>query len=231
MKLLKSIALLFCFAFIACTEGTESPVPKVFTYDFSSSQDGWIGSFADFHHIETADYDLEFVRTTLPSPLNTSKYALKIGGTNRSDDLFMFIKKKITGLAPNTTYKVTFDVEFASNAPTGAVGVGGAPDALYMKAGAMLAEPDTSWNASQQLYLMNLRKGNQSIDGEDMYNIGTIGVANNTTQYTLISRNSNPRPQTIKTDEKGEAWVCIGTDSGFEGRSVLYYNKITINFK
>ena len=231
---MKPFSLLLAFLLVftsSCTENTDHLIPQTFTFDFSNSQDNWVGGFADFHHIETAGYDLQVERTTLPTPLNTSKYALRIAGTNHSDDLFMFIKKKITGLSPNTSYKVTFDVEFASNAPTGAIGVGGAPDGLYMKAGAMLTEPDTSWSASQKLYLMNINKGNQSIDGADMYNIGTIGVANNTTQFTLISRNNNARPQTLKTDDKGEAWVCIGTDSAFEGRSTLYYNKITINFK
>jgi hypothetical protein len=230
-KLLCIYLSLFAILCAGCSDGIDNPEAKTFTFDFSTSQDGWLGGFSDFHHIETADYNLIFERTTLPAPLNTSKYALKIGGTNRSDDLFMFVKRKISGLAPNTTYKATFQVELASDAPTGAVGIGGAPDGLYIKAGAMLAEPDTSYSASEQLYLMNIDKGNQVVDGVNMYNIGTIGVANNTTQYTLINRNNNQRPQSITTDAKGELWICIGTDSAFEGRTVLYYSKIVANFK
>jgi hypothetical protein len=35
---------------------------------------------------------------------------------------------------------------------------------------------------------------------------------------------------TIRTDANGEVWVCIGTDSGFESRTTLYYNQITLTF-
>jgi hypothetical protein len=63
-----------------------------------------------------------------------------------------------------------------------------------------------------------------------MYNIGTIGVSDNTTQYTQISRNNNSRLFSITTNSSGEVWIIIGTDSGFEARTELYYNKITITF-
>jgi hypothetical protein len=162
--------------------------------------------------------------------LNTTRQSLKLGGTNRSDDLFMFLKKKITGLEPNTSYKLNFQVEFASNAPTGGLGVGGSPDAVMMKAGAVLFEPKSSLAAGQDTYRMNLDHGQQETDGKDLYNLGKIGVGPNTTQYTLISRNNNARPFPIKTDSKGEVWICIGTDSGFEARTELYYNKITVTF-
>jgi hypothetical protein len=35
---------------------------------------------------------------------------------------------------------------------------------------------------------------------------------------------------TITTDANGEVWVCIGTDSGFEATTTLYYNQITLTF-
>jgi hypothetical protein len=77
---------------------------------------------------------------------------------------------------------------------------------------------------------MNIDKGNQSIPGVDMDTIGHIGVSDTTTKFTLINRNNTARLFTITTDSNGEVWVCIGTDSGFEGRTTLYYNKITLTF-
>lgn len=228
-----SIATLLIVAtifFVGCNKDDDNSSPKTFTYDFSTSQYGWIGGFADHPDTSATDYNLIYSRTNLPAPLNTSKQALKIGGTNRSDDLFMYIKKKIEGLEPNKTYKIKFEVDFASNAPTNQVGVGGAPDAVWMKAGAMLIEPESIFQSSAGLYLMNLDKGNQSTDGANMYNIGTIGVSDNTNQYTQISRNNNSRLFSITTNSSGEVWIIIGTDSGFEARTELYYNKITITF-
>ena len=225
-----SLLIVTTIFFVGCNKDDDNSSPKTFTYDFSTSQYGWIGGFADHPDTSATDYNLVFSRTNLPAPLNTSKQAIKIGGTNRSDDLFMYIKKKIEGLEPNKTYKIKFEVDFASNAPTNHVGVGGAPDAVWMKAGAMLIEPESIFQSSAGLYLMNLDKGNQSTDGANMYNIGTIGVSDNTNQYTQISRNNNSRLFSITTNSSGEVWIIIGTDSGFEARTELYYNKITITF-
>jgi hypothetical protein len=77
---------------------------------------------------------------------------------------------------------------------------------------------------------MNIDKGNQSVPGVDMGTIGHIGVSDTTTQFTLINRNNTTNLFTIRTDANGEVWVCIGTDSGFEGRTTLYYDQITLIF-
>jgi hypothetical protein len=216
---------------VGCNKDDDNPNTKTFTYDFSTNQDGWLGGFADYSDADaTTNYNLVFLRTTLPVPLNTSKSALKIGGTNYSDDLFMYIKKKIVGLEPNKTYKIKFDIEFASNAPTNQLGSGGPPDAVFMKVGATLIEPNSVLQNSDLHYRMNLDKGHQAIDGANMYNIGNIGVADNITQYTLISRNNSSRPFAITTNSSGEIWVIIGTDSGFESRTELFYNRITLTF-
>jgi hypothetical protein len=223
---MKKIKLLFTIVTIAFTTSINA---QTYTYDFISGYDGWTGDFADYPPADSILYQLEYTRTTLPAPLNTSKYALKIAGSNRSDDLFMFIKRKITGLIPNTTYQLQVQVDFASNVPTNAVGIGGAPgEAVRMKVGATIAEPNKTIIGSD--YRMNIDKGNQSIPGVDMDTIGHIGVSDTTTKFTLINRNNTARLFTITTDSNGEVWVCIGTDSGFEGRTTLYYNKITLTF-
>jgi hypothetical protein len=218
--------LLFSIVTIAFSTNINA---QTYTYDFMSGYDGWIGDFADYPLADSNSYQLEYTRTTLPAPLNTSKYALKIAGTNRSDDLFMFIKRKITGLIPNTTYLLQVQVDFASNAPTNAIGVGGPPgEGVTMKAGATITKPNQIIIGSD--YRMNIDKGNQSIPGVDMDTIGHIGVSDTTTKFTLINRNNTANLFTVKTDAYGEVWVCIGTDSGFEGRTTLYYNQITLTF-
>ncbi len=225
-------SLLACAAaiLVGCSHDDPNPQSKTFVFDFAASDDGWIGGFSDHHDTTTADYNLVFERTTLPEPLNTSKFALKLGGTNRSDDLFMFIKKKIAGLEPNTSYKIIFEIEFASNVPTNRVGTGGSPDAVMMKAGAMLIEPLSIYNALENTFRMNIDQGQQSAEGKDMTNLGTIGVADHTTHYTLITRHNRSKPFRIKTNAAGELWVIAATDSGYESRTELYYNKISITF-
>jgi hypothetical protein len=141
----------------------------------------------------------------------------------------MFIKHKITGLIPNSTYQLQVQVNFASNAPTNAVGVGGPPgEGVTMKAGATITEPNKIIIGGD--YRMNIDKGNQKIPGVDMDTIGHIGVSDTTTLFTLINRNNSTHLFTITTDANGEVWVCIGTDSGFEATTTLYYNQITLTF-
>lgn len=203
---------------------------QTFHFDFQDGYQDWTGDFADYPVGDSIMYDLRFERTNLPEPLDPDEYSLMMTGVNHSDDLFMFIKRKITGLMPNTSYELFIDVEFASNVPTNHYGVGGPPaEAVMMKAGATLIEPQKV--DVDGYYLMNIDKNNQISPGPDMDTIGHIGVTDTTTVYTLINRNNSARLFNITTDSNGEVWVCIGTDSGFEYRSTVYYNKIKLDFK
>ncbi|MCX6224148.1 MAG: T9SS type A sorting domain-containing protein [Bacteroidia bacterium] len=202
---------------------------QTFTFDFSTDFQGWSGDFADYPVADSIFYELDFKRITLPEPLDTGKYALMINGSNHSDDLFMFIKRKITGLTPNKIYKLLIDIELASDAPTNAVGIGGAPgESVFLKAGATLKEPKKV--KSDGYYLMNIDKSNQALPGPDMDTLGHIGVSDTTSVFTLINRTNAGHLFTISTDDDGAVWVCIGTDSGFEGTTTLYYNKIILTF-
>ncbi len=200
------------------------------TYDFSDADEGWRGDFADYPEDDSIAFGLDFEHTFLPNELDETKKALKLTGTNGSDDLFMFVKRKLMGLRPNTTYAILFNVKVASNAPTNTPGIGGAPgESVFLKVGATVAEPKKVLD--EGMYRMNIDNGNQDEEGEDMINIGHIGVAANTTQFAVITRNnSSSRPFYITTDNKGEIWVIVGTDSGYEGNTTLYYTSIDILF-
>lgn len=223
---MNKIKVFFIFFLLVFTASTKA---QTFTYDFTTGYDGWSGDFADYPIGDSIFYELEFTRTTLPLPLNSSKYALKISGNNHSDDLFMFIKRKINGLLPNTTYRIEMEVEFASNAPTNMFGVGGAPgEGVTMKAGATLIEPIKTIVTGG--YRMNIDKANQTVPGTDMDTIGHVGVSDTTTVFTLIQRSNTSHAFTITTNSAGEVWICIGSDSGFEATTTLFYNSITLNF-
>jgi hypothetical protein len=201
------------------------------TFDFFEDADGWVGDFADYPVGDEETYELNFAWSHLPAPLEASKGALMITGNNHSDDLFMFIKRKIDGLKPNATYSITFDVEFASNAPTNAIGVGGAPgEGVTMKVGAVIIQP-AKIAGDNDYYTMNLDKGNQTISGTDMFSIGHIGVSDTSTVFTLINRNNDTHPFNFTSDLNGEIWVIIGTDSGYESTTTLYYSKIKLGIK
>ncbi|MFZ2906874.1 MAG: hypothetical protein WAZ98_11775 [Cyclobacteriaceae bacterium] len=229
----KAIFVIGLMIFIGACSFPEQEI-SVFSisYLFKDSDEGWTGDFADYPEGDSIAYELFYKHDTLPTNLNNNATlkALHISGNNGSDDLFMFVKKKITGLKANTSYVLLFNVKVASNAPTGAVGIGGAPgESVFVKAGASVTEPKKMLQAG--MYRMNIDKGNQSEEGADMINIGNVGVAPNTSAFTVITRNNNSSNGfLITTDSSGEIWLVIGTDSGFEGPTTLYYTQVDVLF-
>jgi hypothetical protein len=221
----------------SCTQPEQEVAVFSISYDFTAKvlsdfNQGWSGDFADYPEGDSIAYDLLFKHDTIPTgtSVESTKFGLLISGNNHSDDLFMFIKTKVTGLRPNTTYEILFNVKVASNAPTGAVGVGGAPgESVYLKAGASVIEPQKQLQAGT--YRMNIDTGNQAEEGADMINIGHVGVSSTTTKFTVITRNNTSSNSFIlTTDAAGELWLIVGTDSGFEGTTTLYYTQIDVLF-
>jgi hypothetical protein len=228
-KLIISIVLAGMFG---CEPSSDESGIMVFSYsfDFSKNQDSWSVDFTDFPVGEDSVYALNFAYTDRPANLGANQKSMMLSGNNHSDDLFMFMKRKITNLSPNTDYTLVFDVELASNAPKGAVGIGGAPgESVFLKAGASGTEPKKVIEDNQ--YTLNIDKGNQSTAGEMAVVLGDIAVPNDTKQYTLITRNNaGNAPFTARSNSKGEMWLIVGTDSGFEGTTTVYYTKVGVVF-
>jgi len=234
--LLKPIVCFSCLLiFNGCTL-SDAPGLRILSdyYDFSTEADteDWAVDFADYPtgEADSLNYALTYAYTNLPGNLS-SKKGIMISGNNHSDDLFMFMKKKITGLPPETVFSVIFQVELASNAPIGSVGAGGSPgESVFLKAGASTTEPKKINNGD--LYELNLDKGNQSRDGDDLVKLGHIGVTSTTNDYQLIVRTSenNPSPFYVRSNSEGEVWVIVGTDSGFEGTTTIYYTRLNFLF-
>jgi hypothetical protein len=209
---------------------------QTFQFEFGAGTENWEGDFADYPVGQDSAFQLAFQRRRLPAPLDTTRFGLMMKGNNHSDDLFMFIRRRIEGLEPGAAYKVAFDIRFASHAPTGAIGIGGAPgESVVMKAGATLIKPVAlrpqilPWPPPS--VLMNIDKGNQSQPGKDMDTIGHVGVSDTTKAFALVSRDNRTHPFAITADSNGSVWVIIGTDSGFEGMTTLYYHRIAIDFR
>ncbi|MFM8982180.1 MAG: peptidylprolyl isomerase, partial [Spartobacteria bacterium] len=193
-------------------------------FDFSMSDQGFAAGFADL----PADYDPEFYNLVadhrnLHAELGVGK-GLFISGTNHSDDLWMFWKKKLTGLEPNTDYQVVLDLEMASNVAPGLVGVGGAPgESVYVKAGASQAEPLVASDSEGQLRL-TVDKANQAVSGSAAAVIGNVAKENDDSdQYALLHRNNRTVQQSATSSADGSLWIFFGTDSGFESTTSLYY--------
>lgn len=225
----KAFLMVVVAVFLACSNEDEQPVNnrETYTYEFSADTDGWIGDFADYPAGEEEAYALEFGYSPLPDPLDASQGSLKLSGRNHSDDLFMFVKRQLTGLTPNKEYRLNFQVQFASNVAEGQFGIGGSPgESVFIKAGAASMEPEKQQD-ELGWYRLNIDKGNQAEDGEDMVVIGNFSNGTDDNVYTLKSL-SNSSPMRVTASSAGTLWLLFGTDSGFEGETTIYINRIEV---
>jgi heat shock protein HslJ len=211
--------------FIVPEDGLE------FTYAFEDDEEGWIAGFADLPVDYNQElYELESEWRDLPDDLDGSGIYLQ--SHNRSDDLFMYLKRKVDGLEPGTTYEAIFKLDIASNVPEGLSGIGGSPgESVYIKAGATTTEPENVED-DQGWWRMNIDKGNQASEGADMINIGDMANPNLTPdtvgQYELMTVDSAGREFEVTADETGTIWYIVGSDSGFEGLTTLYHDTISV---
>jgi hypothetical protein len=225
---------IICFLHACKKSSTVTPSsPNQYEYNFSTGSEGWKGDFADYPNQPYVQqvYAFEFSHSRLPEPLNATDGALKQSGINRSDDLFMFIKKKVSGLEPGKTYSVDIKVDFATNVAKNTVGIGGAPgESVYIKAGAVSIEPQKVLDSKENYFRMNIDKNNQSQSGEDMKVIGNFANGTDVNIYT-IKQLITTMPLIVRANPQGEIWLVIGTDSGFEGKTTIYYNSIKATIK
>ncbi len=189
--------------------------------DFNTDR-GWRGGQSDYSTL-TAPTDVQFQEgATLPSPFSGT--GLYSAGTNRSDDLFLYAKKKFDGLNANSRYRLAFELRILTDVASDCVGVGGSPgESVTVKAGASAVEPITVEAGGD--YRMNVDKGEQTQSGDDALAIGDLAnlrpdcADGGFEEKTLVSS----RPLVVETNADGALWILFGIDSGFEAGSELYY--------
>ncbi len=196
-------------------------------FDFKNGDEGFIPIFADYPADKNADkfYELDYGWRNIP--IDNAGKGLFISGNNHSDDLFMGYYKELNGFTPNKSYTANISFKLATNVDGGQMGNGGSPGAsVYVKCGITSQKPNVTV-ADLNDYRLNIDKGNQAADGRDMKTVGTIEK-----QETLIPEkyefNEYNATLEMTADEKGNAYLIIGTDSGFEGVTSYYIASVDI---
>ncbi len=207
-------------------------------FDFLQGPQGWEAGFAEYGP-EMEGMMLEGEISPLPSGLGINGTGYYIQGMNHSDDLFMFLNRRLgtdDGVVPGQEYRVMFTIVLASNAPSGGLGIGGAPgESVYLKAGASPVEPEVYLDSDSDYYLINVDKGlGNSGSGTEASVVGNIanGLAaeeidlENPPYVSLTRRHEHE--WTVNASQDGELWLLVGTDSGFEGLTAIYYQSISV---
>jgi hypothetical protein len=228
------MTLLIAFSAAALAQGT--PAPLSFSYDFRSGAEGWQADFADYPPAQRPFFELSAEIRPLPAELGINGTGFHIQGKNLSDDLFMFLKRRLTvadGVVPGQTYQVTFTLVFASNAQSGCIGVGGAPgESVLMKAGASPAEPQVITAPVSDPRVSPWARLN--VDKSGLAASVSSNIANGlpcnpfSSPYVSIQR-QHQHTSLVNASSQGELWLLVGTDSGFESTTSLYYQRIDVN--
>jgi len=189
-------------------------------FDFSVDTAGWIPGASDYTAGRTADLALQFGSADLPSPLRGR--ALRLGGNNISDDLFLFYAHRVAGLDPDRAYRVRFSVDFASNGGGDCIGGGGS---LYLKAGATAFAPDT---VIRDGYVgLNLDKGSQSTGGSQAVALGDAAHDGSGCEWGTGTRRSPAPGIEVRADGQGRTWLLVGAESTFEAPMEVYFTRMT----
>jgi len=211
--------------------GPTSPVQVTVVSDFEAGAQGWTAGFADVPEPPDSSYELESGLRALPAPLETTRQGFMLKSHNRSDDTFMFLTRRLgptEGLVPNTSYEISFDFDLATNAPAGCIGVGGAPaEAVVLKVGGSTVAVTTTVDSGMRRFGPD--QGQQSNEGADSTMLGNISSGRSCPDetYVLVSKAATFKSR-VTTSSTGELSVYVGTDSGYEGLTVLYYDRLSV---
>jgi hypothetical protein len=218
-------------------EARIAPSGASLVYDFRTGAHGWTADVADYPISVGPSISFEAGLRRLPdtAPPGSTGTAFLLSSYNTPDDLFTFMKRQIrdrAGLLPLQDYRVRYRMRFLSDAPSGCFGIGGAPgESVYLKAGGSAREPKpVRVGADIEL---NLPKGDQAQPG------GVLSVAGDVANGIPCEEVSSDRPlplglverevsHIVRTDRRGRLWLLVGTDSGYEGATTLYFQTIEV---
>jgi len=201
--------------------------PVTLNFSFADGFAGWEAGYSDFIEGQEQAIDFRFGHERLPPPLDDRR-GIFLAGENASDDLFMYIFRVLDGLRAGQAYRVDTRIAFATNAPQDCAGIGGAPgESVVIKAGASPVAPARVIDATGYVGI-NVDKAQQSNDGSEMKVIGNFAQVEPggdcaDPRYALKTLDSAGNGPIVAADAQGRLWLVIGTESGFEGTTRIYW--------
>lgn len=202
-----------------------TPQPVQISFDFSAGVAGWEALYSDYAIGQEAQIAFTAGPAALPPPLIPGA-GYRLSSKNESDDVWMFIFRQVINLIPNRTYRLDIQVDIAANGGTRCPGIGGSPgEAVTLKAGAVPVRPATRIERGTYVAI-NFEKGAQSVGSREVPVIGDFSTSPGNCLNPPYERKTLATPAggaTVTADAGGSLWLVIGTDSGFEGATTIYY--------
>lgn len=202
-------------------------------FDFAQNDSGFTPVFADYPYEEGVEEFYEFQHSYGEVPIPGAGNGIFISGNNHSADLFMGYAKMLDGFAPEKTYHFTLSFKLATDVESGLVGAGGAPgESVAVKCGITPTEPVAmvAENRGLKYYCMNIDTGNQGDSGEDMVVVGDIAKTENKRPGEYEFKEFQAEFD-VAANIRGEVFLIIGTDSGFEATTSYYLDDISVSWE
>lgn len=234
---LAALASCIVISLTACnSDNNDIDLDQPYSIDFRTADHQFKPLFSDYpvstdeqNNEEFYQLDGQYVKA--PSEPNIQP-GWRLTGDNRSDDLLMAIKGYVSGLKAHSHYNFKLSAIVTTGISSNCVGIGGAPgESVYVKLAVSGQEPKNQ--KIDDMHRLNIDIGNQSESGTQGHTVGNIsnGVDCNDEQKYVEKTLSMQHSVDVKTDSFGGFWLLAGTDSGFEGTTTYYINKITMQIE
>ncbi|MBR9998822.1 MAG: hypothetical protein KFF73_07615, partial [Cyclobacteriaceae bacterium] len=157
-------------------------------------------------------------------------------GKATNSDLFMYIKKQISGFEPNASYSIVFNVEmFAQLREEFSGDLESTNNGSFLKVSVYTDEPDTvvvedTQNPEIKIVRTNFDKGDDRVTGPNMALIGKLTYTDVDETPLLLVGTSQADEILGTANDEGEMWMMIGVDTNQPVYQDIFYSFIGINF-
>ena len=201
-------------------------------YNFHHGALQWTADFANYPPATNTSGFYQLVSGIRLAPrklTHVPRRSFYIQGSNHSASLIMFLKRRLgpsDGIVAGRAYRVEYIVKVASNAASNCVGIGAPPgEGVYLRAGASPTEPKPELQANGWLRL-NVDLATATAPTGDIANGLDCELVYPIFPYVYIERQA--QFGTVTATAAGDLWLLVGTISGFEGFTGLYYQSIKV---
>lgn len=229
----------FLIALSGCLNSDEVDNPLlVSTTVFAEDAEGWDAQFSEYEPGLEDSLKLSFTHDKIMATETIGEVTAVVqSGYATNSDLFMYIKRQISGFKPNTSYQVVFTLELLAQLNVDFNG--DLSDEYYgsfLKAAVYTEEPDTLIvddieNPGKKTVTTNFDKGNGRTTGPNMALIGKLEYSNVDESPQILIGSSKQDDLIGTTDSEGKMWMMIGVDTNQPIYQSIYYSFIGIEFR
>jgi len=157
--------------------------------------------------------------TNIFPPMN-HRHGLSFSGENRNGNLFLYINKEVTGLLPNTNYRIRFNMNWVCRMEISALSV-------FVKVGAMNENPSLELIADEPFYNTFFEKGEIGQNGPDFIVAGRLTPDPEGRPFLQNVNNFN-NAFLVNTDDKGRLFLMIGLEPESGDIEDIYLNTLRV---